>query len=161
MYTNNNESDFFLSHIKKTDTVLEYGSGESTKEIANLCNSVVSVEHQKNWYDIVKNDMPENVTLLLRPSFNYIEEGYNCGTFDEFKDYITIPSEYGKFDIIFIDGRARVECAKYSKNLSHENTIVFIHDFTSRLENHNYKEALEYLDLIESVGDMSKFKIKR
>ena len=161
MFTENNESDFFLSHIKKTDRVLEYGSGQSTKEIANICHTVVSVEHQKNWYEKVKDEITENVILLLRePNLDYIEGTYNCGTYEEFKDYINSPSEYGDFDIILIDGRARVECAKMCKNFCKENTLIFIHDFTSRMENHNYKEVFNYLELIESVGDMSKFKLK-
>jgi hypothetical protein len=161
MFVQIDESRFFLDSIKKTDRVLEYGSGESTKEIASRCKELVSVEHQKNWYDMVVTGIPENVELLLKePNLPYIEGTYNCGTYDEFEDYITCAQSHGKFDVIFIDGRARLECAKFCKNVSHENTLVFIHDFSSRLYDHGYIEVFKYLDLVESVSDMSKFKVK-
>ena len=74
-----------------------------------------------------------------------------------FKDYIESPIEYGPFDIILIDGRARVSCSSICKLLSHENTIIFIHDF----HRPEYQEALKYLELIDSVKTMSKFKLKK
>ena len=77
--------------------------------------------------------------------------------YDEFKDYIESPIEYGPFDIILIDGRARVSCSSICKLLSHENTIIFIHDF----HRPEYQEALKYLELIDSVKTMSKFKLKK
>ena len=63
------------------------------------------------------------------------------------------------FDVIFIDGRARIECAKICNEISHENTIIFIHDFRSRYE--NYKLVLDHLTLISEVEDMAMFKIKK
>jgi hypothetical protein len=161
MFTTNDESNFFLKHIEKNHKVLEYGSGQSTSEIATRCEKLISIEHQKSWYNQVINSVPSNVTLILaEPDEIYLENTYNCGSYNQFKSYINSPIEYGKFDIILIDGRARVECAKFCRYISKDNTLIFIHDFTSRLENHNYKEALRYLELIDSVGDMSKFKLK-
>jgi len=161
MFTTKQESDFFLGHIKRNHKVLEYGSGDSTLEISSICEKMISIEHQKNWFETVRNQLPPNATILLRePDLAFIEGTYNCGTFDEFRSYITAPVEFERFDIILIDGRARVECAKFCEKIADSETLIFIHDFTSRLENHNYKDALLYLDLIESVGDMSKFRLK-
>ena len=61
------------------------------------------------------------------------------------------------FDIILIDGRARVSCSSICNKLSHDNTIIFIHDF----DRPEYQEALNYLELIIQVGTMAKFKIKK
>ena len=120
----------------------------------------MSIEHQKIWYNSLKDIIPNNVVLLLKePNIEY-KEGLHCGTFNEFEDYISAPLSYGKFDIIFIDGRARIECSKFCSMVSHENTLVFIHDFSSRLITDNYKDCLNYLEILDSVGDMSKFKIK-
>lgn len=161
MFAPSHESNFFLSHLNSNHKVLEYGSGESTVDIARRCKSVLSIEHDPNWYSHVLTMIPSNGTIILKESnLPYIEGTYNCGTYDEFRDYILAPLEYGPFDIIFIDGRARIECSKVANLVSHENTIVFIHDFTSRI-NTGYKEIFNYLDLIQSVGDMSKFKIKQ
>jgi predicted O-methyltransferase YrrM len=157
------ESFFLLSNIKKSDRVLEYGSGYSTLEISKNCKFILSIEHNEVWYNDVTNmikDLKNVEVILKKQNLPYIEGGYNCGTYDEFKDYINAPFEYEKFDFVFIDGRARVECSKYVKNFINEDSLIFVHDFSSRLDNHNYKEMYNYLELIESVGDMSKFKIK-
>jgi len=160
MFTSENESLFFLNHIKKTHKVLEYGSGSSTKEISTLCKSLVSIEHQESWYNDISKNIEKNTNIILCKPFKLYEEGtFNDGTYDEFKEYIEAPLDYGKFDIILIDGRARVECAKFIEKVSDKNTLIFIHDFTPRLDDHNYKEIFKYLNLIESVETMSKFKL--
>jgi hypothetical protein len=162
MFTSEKEKAFFLSNIKKTDKVLEYGSGYSTKLISDLCEYVLSIEHQENWYNKIKKDLPDNVEIILKTPIGFYIEGSHCGTYDQFRDYIEIPLKYDIiFDVVLIDGRARIECAKFIKNVCDENSIIFIHDYNSRSEDHHrYKDVLNYLDLIESVEDMAKFKIK-
>src|ERR1022692_1369041 len=101
MFTQKLESDFFLKHITKISRVLEYGSGESTLEIANLCGFILSIDHQPIWYNKVVTSIPNNATVLLKePNLPYVEGTTNCGTYDEFKDYIESPNKYEKFDII-------------------------------------------------------------
>ena len=130
MFTKIQEEEFFMSHLKDTHSVLEFGSGTSTFEIANKVKKIISIEHQKKWYDSLILESPENCTLILKePNLPYVE-GLSCGTYDEFKDYIESPIEYGPFDIILIDGRAIVSCSSICHKMSHENTIVF--RFTSK-----------------------------
>ena len=158
------ESIFLLSNIEKDHRVLEYGSGYSTLEISKNCKFILSIEHDEEWYKIVSNMSSDfkNINLVLKkPNLPYIEGKFNCGKYKEFKDYINAPFEYEKFDLVFIDGRARVECSKYVNNFINDGAFIFVHDFSSRLNNHNYKKMYKYLELIESVGDMSKFKIKK
>jgi hypothetical protein len=162
MFSSEKEKEFFLSNIKKTDKVLEYGSGYSTKLISDLCEYVLSIEHQENWYNKLKQDLSNNAEIILKKPNTIYFEGTICGTYEQFKDYIEEPLNRNIiFDIVLIDGRARVECAKFIHNVCDENSIIFIHDYSSRSEDHHrYKEVLSYLDLIESVEDMSKFKLK-
>ena len=156
MFTTNEEENFFMSHIDETKKVLEYGSGASTIQISKKCKSIVSVEHQEGWYNKLKLELPSNAEILFRaPSLPYTE-GRHCGTYEEFKDCIEAPLQQAPFDVILIDGRARVSCASICKQLSHENTVIFIHDF----ERQEYQEALNYLTLVERVGNMAKFKNK-
>lgn len=156
MFTDKNEEEFFFKEITKDSKILEYGSGISTIEIANKCKTIVSIEHQKLWYDKNISIIPKNCELILKePDLPYIEGGH-CGTYNEFKSYIEAPISKGLFDIILIDGRARVSCASICYKLSHDNTIIFIHDF----HREEYQEALNYLELIEQLGTMAKFKIK-
>lgn len=156
MFTQKNEEVFFMNHITKYSKILEYGSGVSTNEISKNCSYIISIEHQEEWYNKLKNELPPNCKLILKkPDLPY-NEGGHCGTYDEFKSYIESPIEEGPFDIILIDGRARVGCASICHKMSNENTIIFIHDF----HREEYQEVLQYLELIEQVGTMAKFKIK-
>lgn len=157
MFTNLKEEQFFLSHIKNTDKVLEYGSGQSTIQISQLCAQIVSVEHQKKWYDYLTNQLPKNcISLYHPPNKNYIE-GTHCGTLEEFFDYIHSPLNYAPFDIILIDGRARTSCASLCKQLvKTKDSLIFIHDW-NRTE---YHSALNDLELIESCDTMARFIIK-
>lgn len=156
MFANKSEEFFFMSHIDETKKVLEYGSGYSTIEIANRCKTIVSVEHQENWYKDISKKKPNNCTLIYSaPDLDYTEGG-DDGSYEEFYTYVNSPLNYAPFDVILIDGRARVSCASICNLLGNENTIVFIHDFFRP----EYKKALEFLELLESVDTMSKFKIK-
>jgi predicted O-methyltransferase YrrM len=156
MFTNPAEQEFFISHLKSSHRVLEYGSGYSTNEIAQRVKEIISIEHQQTWYDTLITQMSKNCTLILcPPSLPYTEGGHD-GTYEEFKEYIESPLNKGVFDIILIDGRARVSCASVCKNISHLNTLVFIHDF----QRPEYLEVLNYLELIDMVDSMAKFKIK-
>lgn len=156
MYTSEKEKVFFLSHIKKTDVVLEYGSGGSTFEISKVCKKLISVEHQKKWYENIKNKLPDNVILKYCPPDKPYAEGGHCGTYEEFESYIEKPLEFGKFDIIYIDGRARNYCASICNKLGHQNTLVFVHDFNRK----EYEIIHTYLEVINNVETMYKFKIK-
>ena len=141
MFTTTEESAFFFAEIDQNKKVLEYGSGQSTIEISGKCRSVVSVEHQEDWYNKTLRIIPSNCELMLKkPTLHYVEA----------------PLSKGPFDIILIDGRARVACASICKSLGHKDTIVFIHDF----ERPEYQEALTHLEQVAIAGRMAKFKIK-
>jgi predicted O-methyltransferase YrrM len=157
MFTTPKELIFFFAEIDKNKKVLEYGSGQSTIEIASICNSIVSIEHQEEWYDKNIPLIPNNCEIILKkPNLPYIEGGH-CGTYNEFRDYIEAPLSKGPFDVILIDGRARVACASICHKLCHENTIIFVHDFHRK----EYQEILKYFDMIDIVETMGKFKIKK
>lgn len=157
MFTQKNEEDFFMNHINESSLILEYGSGISTNEIAKKCKSILSIEHQEEWYNKLKPQLLDNCEIILKkPDLPYIEGGH-CGTYDEFKSYVEAPIGKGPFDIILIDGRARVSCASICNKLSHDKSIIFIHDY----DRPEYQEALNYLELLEQVGTMAKFKLKK
>ena len=157
MFTTPAESAFFFAEIDKNKKVLEYGSGQSTIEIAERCNKIISIEHQEEWYNKNAPSKPSNCEILLRkPTLPYSEGGH-CGTYDEFKDYIEAPLSKAPFDVIFIDGRARVACSSICGKLGHKDTVVFVHDF----ERPEYQGVLQYLELITVVEKMAKFKLKK
>ena len=155
MFTQLSEQQFFFEEINHKTKVLEYGSGESTLEIAKACKEIVSVEHQRHWYTRLNNIRPVNCTLLYCPPDLPYREGGDCGTYEEFKTYINSPVDYAPFDVILIDGRARVSCASVCDKLAHSNTLIFVHDFDRK----EYQEILKKLTFVSQIGTMAKFKI--
>ena len=119
---------FLDGRIRQDMTVFEYGCGNSTLWWANRVRSVVACEHDREWFAHVKALMPANVTLSQR----------DLGT----GGYAHLISEYhGEFDIIVIDGRERVECAKNSlQALKHDGVILW--DNSDRDE---YQVGFDYL----------------
>ncbi len=101
--------------------VFEYGSGNSTLWFASKVESLVSVEHDKAFFDHKVNEISalKNVEYECIP----LHEGYS----DKILEFTN------EFDIIVIDGRDRVECAKKCINALKENGIV-IWDNSDRTE---------------------------
>ena len=106
------EEDFLFSHLNKDMEVLEWGSGSSTKAISKRVKDVVTIEHDRAYFKLIEAENLPNVKAYhVMP--NSIEKRGNDGTLENYRDYINIPKVFKrKFDLIFIDGRARVECAK-------------------------------------------------
>ncbi len=146
------ESKLIEPYLTKGARVLEYGSGASTKEVADKVGILVTIEHNRDWFDKVKENLPDNTKIYFKPPTG-LKWGTD-GTYEQFKDYIESPK--GLFDVIIIDGRARVGCAKYCKNIANKNTIIFVHDYQRK----EYKEIETHLQLIEVVETMAKFKLK-
>lgn len=121
--------DFISDRLNKNMNIFEYGSGNSTLWYGEKVNSVTSVEHDKNWYEKVKNSMPKNVTI------NYQELIYN-GEYSKFSSISNI-----KFDIVIVDGRDRVNCVKNAINSIKENGIIVLDDS----EREKYKGGMEFL----------------
>jgi precorrin-6B methylase 2 len=153
---------FFKNYLKNNQRVLEWGCGSSTISISKLVKEVHSIEHNKDWYNKINPTTSNtNISLYLCEPDNEYVEGGHCGTFQQFETYIKKPLELGNFDLIFIDGRARIECAKICKDISHEDTLIFIHDYRGRYEVENYKEIENYLTFISEINNLALFNIKK
>ncbi len=161
----------YLSEIVKSDSrVFEFGAGNSTLWWATRARDVVSVEHDPTWADQLINLKLPNVALKVRTmgepiSFAHSEifikefsplnlapkisadptRNYRAGLLDsEFHSYASVLLDYpkGYFNIIVVDGMARVLTAWLASRQLAENGII-IFDNSDRDE---YKEAYEYLE---------------
>ena len=67
-------------------------------------------------------------------------------------EYIDYVDKIGvdHFDVVFIDGRARTDCAYKILNYIDESSIVFIHDFWPRPE---YHKVFDYYTEVVSIKD--------
>ena len=105
--------DFIKNRINKNQDIFEYGSGSSTIFYAERAKSVTSVEHDKGWFDRVKNTSPGNAEMI----FCHLEKD------GEYAQKAKLLNR--KFDIIIVDGRDRVNCCKYSIDaLSNQGVLV-------------------------------------
>lgn len=121
--------EFINSRINRNFDVFEYGCGNSTRWWAHKVNSVTSCEHDKSWFYRMKATVPAKVTLIF--------EGLEYGG-----DYSkAVLNQRDCFDVIVIDGRDRVRCAKNSLNAI-KNDGVIIWDNTER---DRYEEGYEFL----------------
>ena len=163
MFMTPKEEEFLFKHLNNNQTVLEYGSGTSTIQISKVVKKLISVEHDKEWYTKILPQLPNNVTYLFHPpDFPY--DNWHDGTFTEFANYIMSPLDLGPYDVIIIDGRARVDCCIQSYNHgSNKDTIFFVHDFdyqTKGTGREHYIKMLDYLDIIDNADLLFRFKKK-
>lgn len=107
----------------------EYGSGKSTLFFSKKLKSLVSVEHNKEWYNLVSDHLKErsitHVDYQFIPaddhlSINKIEfhQKFNLKEGElkimhRYYHYFQFIRKYPEayFDFIIVDGRARVECS--------------------------------------------------
>jgi hypothetical protein len=107
--------EFLETRLNKSMDVSEYGCGNSTLWLAERVKSVLSIEHDKNWFDKVNNIKPNNVKLILKE--------LNNGDYSK-----EILNYHNNFDIILIDGRDRVRCVKNSINALKVNGVIVCDD---------------------------------
>ncbi len=121
--------DFIADRIRKEHIIFEFGSGNSTFYYAKRALKVVSVEHDKSWFDKISASKPSNSEMI----------------FCELKtagDYCKMPVSMGqKFDIIIVDGRDRVNCCYQSLAALNENGVLVLDDS----EREKYSDAIVFL----------------
>jgi hypothetical protein len=104
---------FLEGRINPSVAVFEYGSGNSTLWWSMQATRVTSCEHDIDWYTSFKSKMPKTVEYMHRE----LDGGHYC-------DAILAYNE--AFEIIVIDGRDRVNCAKNSLSaLTADGVIIW------------------------------------
>lgn len=139
-------------------TVFEWGSGGSTLFFAKRCQQVTCVEHQAEFYHFMTDKLTEkqidNVTPILAEPTRYskfidLTAPHPLVTYqssrDELKsyvftDYARVIDEFpdGHFDLVLVDGRARVSCLFHGISKVRPGGMLMLDD-SHRLE---YKAAI-------------------
>jgi hypothetical protein len=121
--------DFIKGRLNKQHTVFEFGSGNSTFFYAKYAGIVVSVEHDKEWYDKIVSTKPENSEMIF---CDLVKGG----------DYCHMPQKLEeKFDIIIVDGRDRVNCCRQAIGALSPTGVVVLDDS----ERDKYKAGIDFL----------------
>lgn len=112
--------------------VFEWGSGGSTLFWLNKGADVVSIEHDRKWYEMMKTILPntENITyMLIEPEESdmgsiltdpsdpdcYLSSDSNKHSYYKYASIID-QYENNYFDVVLVDGRARPSCLKHAVN---------------------------------------------
>lgn len=133
--------------------VFEYGSGSSTMFFAQRAKTVTSVENDFEWYKKVKADLERlkitNVNLIHIPHDDETSKDFlnplayssnsNNYRFKVFRKYAKVIDDFGLFDLVLVDGRARISCAYHAKNHVKDGGVVVLDD----AERSYYKPSLE------------------
>lgn len=116
--------EWLESYITPESKVFEYGSGGSTLWLSDRGAQVHSVEHHPQWAEIVRTRLDKEnrtncILSLIEPKENgspkpYTTESkrsHKSETLD-FSEYVDKINEYedGTFDLVIVDGRARISC---------------------------------------------------
>ncbi len=93
-------------------SVFEYGSGSSSVYWAKKAKSVYSVEHNREWYEKIRDAIADNQVIQL------------CENEAEYVNAITRVPE--KVDVIVIDGLYRQACAELVQDYLLDGGIVIL-----------------------------------
>ena len=93
--------------------VFEYGGGGSTLWLEDHGATVTAVEHDEAWHRQLAGQVTPGVTLLYRPpaAAGAVTSAIAGGYFDAYAAAVDGEPD-GSLDLVIIDGRARVECAR-------------------------------------------------
>jgi Methyltransferase domain len=114
--------------------IFEYGAGASTAWLAKRAGQVDSVEHDTKWVEYVRELLADTpgVKLHAVPATpatpeTVIRSGRTGHTDLDFAEYVaTIDRVGGMFDLIVVDGRARVDAFRRSlDHLAEGGVVVF------------------------------------
>jgi len=120
---------FLAGRLHGGMSVFEYGCGASTLWWAQRVKDVTSVEHEREWYEKVVSRAPANVIMTHVP-------------LDYGGAYAAKIAEHAqRFDIVVLDGRDRVACARNSLGSLKEDGVI-IWDNSDREE---YAEGFRFL----------------
>jgi precorrin-6B methylase 2 len=133
--------EFIRKRVKPDMSVFEYGSGGSTIWWANQVREVISVEHDRAWFEKVAKNVGSRATVY---QIDLVYGGEYSRAIQKFQN---------RFDVVVVDGRDRVNCVKNCLPALKPSGVVIL-DNSERPE---YSEALTFLAVngfkrIEFVG---------
>jgi hypothetical protein len=121
--------EFLSRHVRADWEVFEYGCGQSTLWWTARVAKVVACEHEAAWAERIRPMLPAGAELLHVPLDD-------AGTYAQ-----TCARWPGRFDVIVIDGRQRVQCADAALTALNPRGVV-VWDNSDREE---YRDGYELL----------------
>ena len=147
---------FLRTYLTKEMNGLEFGSGISTLFIAPKVKQLISVEHNKQWYQLIserfKNEGIANVDyrfIAQNDSNQFSDKSFEMTEkmgFEVRRDYanyyMTVDSiSDNSLDFLLVDGRARPECLYYAFPKMKKNGLIIL----DNSEREHYKIVFEFM----------------
>lgn len=148
--------EIFENFLDTTKTGFEWGSGSSTVFLAKKLKNLVSVEHNKKWFEKVSGQIKKD--KLTNIDYHFVEVNYPEKHLDKdgfevaftekqiqaYKAYYSLIDRYADdyFDLILIDGRARVKCGEHAVPKLKSGGLLVL-DNSERIRYNPLKKALE------------------
>merc|ERR1712107_448869 len=92
-----------------------------------------TIEHDPAWYKEMLNftEPLRNVRVFTA---KHTWDGEGDGTYNQFREYVELPKSLAvqhKYDLVIVDGRARVSCARSAirNGLLAPNAMLLMHDW--------------------------------
>jgi hypothetical protein len=128
--------------IKQDFEIFEWGSGGSTLFFSQRAKNIISIEYDKQWFNDlfleIKNRNITNINLIYQfhdnkkcdeirnpDKFTSFSRYYNKCVFES---YVKTIDKFGMFDLIIVDGRARISCFKRAIFKLKKNGFILIDD---------------------------------
>lgn len=122
--------DFFKDRLNKNQSLFEYGSGFSTLYFANRLKRVTSIEYDESWFRKVEEDVASLDNAEVK--FYALEDNYDTAIVHEGKEK--------QYELILVDGRRRVSCAKNAYPQLTPNGVLILDDS----DREEYKEVFDF-----------------
>lgn len=138
------------SYLKPDMFVFEYGSGGSTLFLSRRVNKLISIEHNKSWYRKVSIVLSkENISnceyILCEPEeeISTYKSELRKYTGMNFEKYVKSIDKYpsGSFDLVIVDGRARVSCILHAISKIRLGGYLML----DNSERERYSDAISFL----------------
>lgn len=118
---------FVKNKLKRNFRVFEYGSGNSTLWIESKVQSIISIEHDEGWFSEMNKEFANKPKITYK--YKELDSGFYENEISSFND---------EFDIVIIDGRKRVECAKNSLKALKKDGVIIWDNSDRELYNEGY-----------------------
>lgn len=109
--------------------VFEYGGGGSSLWLSDRGASLTVVEHDLEWSRRLRTALPSEIELIEAPptATGTVESSHGTGYFDDYVASIDrFPGE--SFDLVIVDGRARVDCVLAARDKVAKNGFLLLDD---------------------------------
>jgi predicted O-methyltransferase YrrM len=141
---------------------LEWGAGYSTLYFPKCLKRNarwISVEHYRDWATKIEhmNQNPDVKIILVEPNHFPWTDPDKDGASSDLEDYLEFPTQFGNFDFILIDGRARNAALIKAYELIKNDGVVVLHDANRRRYHtafEKYKHQALFVDHRKNRGGL-------